>query len=548
MKAVIPIFFFLWFISFVGFSHNADSVVLDINVDGKGLVIPDTPPPYNKGQTITLSFYPSGGFEFITKPDVSLAPENDSLFGWIFDHWFYSDSSYQEHSGLQNPLTITLRSNTTLYVNFVKQGTKGHLNEKQYQQLMSIRKGVFDGWQTITDDQSEGLFEKAEYYLSDFKKYNQRWGQPATVWWHDFTRTEPLGFDYLGEGTTWASLYLQALALKYNEIPDTTTINDILNVLRAIERNIKIIGIPGRVARFSGPAGDQAYQWYYKSVKVGAHSGVSPWEDMIWLGKPTRDTHTGLFTGLSSVGYFCRDHQEIFQLAKSITEHVVDRLTADHWQIKGLDNGYYMVNENDLKQLQMRTAYYFNPEKYDDFKNKIEKFKLTLRKGKSLYSEEYWEEWMTWSRAFGIILLETSPAKKAKQIEKINNLFEKKKLHLNPFYVGVTAYLNSLLKEKVISQDLEKWLQSELEGLLLAYPDGIKWHREVNLFEDPRFTFHDSKHVKEAALPNQRVNADFNGQRSAARTKGGNNQQAYQFTNFDMFLTYWLGRASGQLK
>ena len=549
MKFVIIIFLQFYFLPYLCFGLETDSIVeLDINIKGKGLVISNIPPPYIKGQTISLSFYPSGGYEFVTKPNVLLASEKDSLFGWVFDHWSFSDSSLQEHSGLENPLTITLQSNRTLYVSFIQQGTAGHLTNKQYQQLMLIRTGNYKDWQPMSDDQREGLSKKSGYYLSNFKKDNQKWGQPATVWWKDFVRNNPLGYDYLGEGTTWAGLILQALALKYREMPtDTATIHDILNVLKALDRNTKIAGASGRVSRFSGPANDHAYQWYYKKVKVGAHSGTTPWQDMIWLGKPTRDTHTGLFVGLSSVGYFCRDNQIIFELAKDITEHVVDRLILDNWKIKGLDNDHGVINEKELKQLQIRTAYYFNSQKYSYFKNQIDNFRLSLNKGKDLYSDSYWVEWMTWGRAFGIILLETSYSKRTDQIGKINKLFEREKLHLNPYYVGITAYLNSLLKNKIISSELDKWLQAELEGLLLAYPDGIKWNREINLFEDPQFTSHNQKHAKEAALPNQVFNADFNGQRSATRAKGGSNHQAYQFTNFDMFLTYWLAKASGRL-
>ena len=549
MKIGITLFFSIFYIVHSGFGNPLDSLVkLDWIIQGKGVVIPNSPPPYYKGQNITLTFFPSGGAEFSTKPNVPVAAETDSLWGWVFDHWSYSESSIQEKSGLQNPFTITLNTDITLYVRFIKQGTHGHLSEKQEEQLWSLRKGMHQGWESSSQKQLEGLFEKAENYLLNFKKDNQRWGQPATVWWKDFGRKSPFGFDFLGEGTTWAGLVLQALALKHSEMPeDTTTIQDILTVLKALERNVKITGVPGRVARFSGPAQDEAYRWYYKNVKVGAHSGTDPWKGMIWLGKPTRDTHTGLFTGLSAVGYFCRDVPRLFQSAKEITEWVVDRLVLDKWKIKGLDDGYKMVNNSNLKQLQMRTAYFFNPEKYKSFKRKIENFHLSLNQGQGLYNQLYWVEWMTWSRTFGIVLLEKSKSKKREQILAVNQLYEKKKLHLNPFYVGVTAYLNSLVEDEVMEKDLEKWLQAELEGILLAYPDGIKWNREVNLFEDPRFSPYDQKHVKEAALPSQVVQADFNAQRSAARAKGGSNIQSYQLTNFDMFLAYWLGKASGRL-
>lgn len=549
MKRAVILLLYFAFLFVPGYGNDRDPVViLNIQIKGKGQVIADPLPPYTKGQRVRLSFYPSGGWEFVSKPDVPLASEHDSLRGWIFDHWSYSDASWQEQSGLENPLTLTLQSDTTLYICFIEQGTNGHLSEKQYRQLMSARTGNFQGWQAISEEQRQGLFRKSEYYLSDFKNNNLKWGQPVTVWCKDFTRENPLGYDFLGEGTTWTGLVLLALALKHNEMPDdTVTIRDMTNVLESVSRNVTITGTPGRVARFSGPANDEAYRWYYEKAKVGAHQSANPWQDMIWLGKPTRDTHTGLFTGLSAIGYFCRDNQRIYESAKQITEQVTDRLIADHWWIKGLDDDRGTANKKDLQQLQMRTACFFNPDKYRHFKGRIDHFRLSPKKGKNLYDDNYWEEWLNWSRYFGIILLETDDFKRIRQIKKMNTLFERKRLHLNPFYTGVTAYLNSLVKDKIISSGTDRWLQAELEGLLLAYPNGIKWNREVDLFENPRFTTRNSTYVKEAALPNQVVNADFNGQRSAARAKGGNNHQAYQLTNFDLFLMYWLGKASGRL-
>lgn len=549
MKQLLILLLCLALSAFSAHGNKTESpLVLTISIKGKGLVVSDPLPPYTKGQSVTLTFYPSGGWEFVTKPDVPVASENDSFQGWIFDHWSYSGFSWQEQAGLENPLTITLQSDTTLYVSFIEQGTGGHLTGKQYQQLMSLRTGNFQGWQPVSDEQRQELFKKSEYYLTNFKTNHLKWGQPVTVWWKDFARHNPLGYDYLGEGTTWSGLALLALALKYNEMPgDTVTIRDITDILEAISRNIQITGTPGRVARFSGPANDEAYRWYYENTKVGAHQGVNPWQEMIWLGKPTRDTHTGLFTGLSAIGHFCRDNPLIAGLAGQITEQVVDRLIADNWKIKGLDNDPGVINKKDLKQLQMRTAFFFNPDKYARFKNRIGHFHLPVKNGEGLYSDSYWKEWLNWGRYFGIILLETSGTKRIRQIEKINTLFEKKKLHLNPFYTGITAYLNSLAKNKIIPPGSDRWLQAELEGLLLAYPDGIKWNREVDLFEDPRFSVRNSKYMKEAALPNQVVNADFNGQRSAARARGGHNRQAYQLTNFDLFLMYWLGKASGRL-
>ncbi len=528
---------------------EADSLVkLSIVIKGEGRVSVSESSPYSKGQSITLSFFPSGGNEFVTKPDVPTTFECDSNYGWVFDHWSFSDFSEQELSGLENPLTITINSDQTIYVSFINFGTNGHPTEKQFSQLMQIAKGNFIEWQSISDSQREALFRKSEFYLSDFITFNQKWGQPTTVWWKDFSRKTPLGYDYLGEGTTWAGLVLQALALKHKIMPDdSATIHNILEILNALSINVKIAGTVGRVARFSGPADDDAYRWYYEKVKVGAHIGVDPWQNMIWLGKPTRDTHTGLFTGLSSIGYFCRNNEEIYELAKNITENVIDRLLLDKWKIMGFDTDPPVKNEKSLKQLQMRTAYFFNPNKYSSFRREIESYKLNLSKGKELYDENYWVEWMIWAKAFGIILLETSHSKRVTQIKKINSLYAKKELHLNSYYTGITAYLNNLTDNDIISLSQNKILQAELEGILLSYPDGIKWSREIDLFQDSRFSFYNQRHVKESALPNQRVNADFNAQRSAARAKGGNNKQAYQYTNFDMFLMYWLARASMRL-
>jgi len=223
----------------------------------------------------------------------------------------------------------------------------------------------------------------------------------------------------------------------------------------------------------------------------------------------------------------------------------VDRRLADDWKIKGTQEGYRALNGKDLKQLQMRTAYAFNPDKYKSFEKPIRDYRLKLKEGKSLYDKLYWVEWMTWARAMGIIILEGDAGKMPGYLEQVNAFFEKKVHHLNPYYTAVACYLNNLDNNETITPGLKEKAHALLEGLLLAYPDGPKWGREVDLFKDGKFAAKDEKHVTVAVFPNERVNADFNAQRSAARAKGGSNRQSYQYTNFDMYLAYWLGRAAG---
>lgn len=516
--------------------------ILTININGTGTVTADPQPPYTLGQQVKLSFSPSSGQQMVSKPSVPPSQPGDPNEDWVFSHWSFNTTTPNGTPGaLDNPATITMDDHKTVYVTFLQKGTGAHMTSTQESQLMDIARSIWSGWNAMTQAQADELYQKAENYLNEARTHNMKWGQPATIFWNDFERTAAGGYDVLGEGTTWAGVHLTALCLKHAVNPsDQQTLDDIDDVLDALDRNTLITGTPGWVSRFSGPSSDPAYYWYYSNVSssVGAYQGASPWTDYTWLGHPTRDTHTGLFMGLASVLELCDDNQTLYNKAATIAERVVDRLIADNWIITD-GHCFCEFNLSRLEQLQKRVAYRANPTKYSGFWNDISGYNLDLGTPKSLYDSDYWTDWMGWGQAWGIALLETDPVTLQGYKDHFKAKYDQMFDHLNPFYVGVVGYFDN--------GQLPAWHQASLEGLLLGYPDGIYWQREVDLHQDARYTYQNADFVQEAAPTNQRVHVDFDGQRSAADALGGNNDLSYQLTNFAMYLTYWMGRASGKI-
>ena len=66
---------------------------LNVNVIGQGLYELDPPGPYYDTQVVKVSFTPSAGHQFSTKPDAPPASAGEELAGWAFDHWSYQPTS-----------------------------------------------------------------------------------------------------------------------------------------------------------------------------------------------------------------------------------------------------------------------------------------------------------------------------------------------------------------------------------------------------------------------------------------------------------------------
>lgn len=520
--------------------HAHGGPALTVQVIGQGEVSVDPPPPYSSGQTVTLTFSPSGGHQFITKPDVPPAAHDDPNLGWVFDHWTASPSVGS--NALANPVSFTLNSDTTVYATFLNNGTAAHPSAEQESQLMSISQGSYIGWTTMTQRQANELFFKAELALDEYRTWSERYGQAATLWFGNFERdTASYVYDVCGEGMTWAGVHLQALALKHFALPeDQETLDDIARVLDAMDRNTRIAG-DGYCIRFSGYTSDPAWQWYYQPSDKGFYTGASPFTNYTYIASTSCDVHSGYFLGLASVLGLCMDDPALWDQAAAIVERIVDRLILDNWR---LCDGHWALQDcpevcTNLDQLQKRCAYWADPVKYAAFQTEIENYTLDLGTIQSLYEGGYWEAWMDYGRGFGITLLETDLQKFSEYQAAWRTRYNEIWLHQNPYYTGVINYFDD--------GQLPAQAFAQIQGLLLAYPDGVKWHRQVDLFADPRFTAYDGSSVVEAALPNQRVHADFDPQRSAAKAQGGYLSYAYQNTNMELYLVYWLGRAAGTI-
>ncbi len=521
---------------------EAPQVSLTVNIIGQGTYSVDPPGPWIAGTTVKVSFSPSTGNQFITKPDVPTVDTNDPNHGWAFDHWSYGATTPQfGNLALANPATLTLNSNTTIYATFLNNGTAAHLTATQESQLMDISRNIWSGWNEMTQTQANELFVKAELALAEYRNKTERYGQAASIWFTNFDRTEGGHvYDYCGEGMTWSGMHLAALAMKHAVMPsDQQTLDDIQRVLDAMDRNTTIAG-NGYCIRFSAPTNDPAWQWYYQADNGGAYTGQAPYTDYTYIATTTRDVHTGYFAGLAAVLTYCADVPALYGQAATIVERVVDRLILDSWRLK---DGHCSLtcefNNTILQQLQKRCAYKANPVKYASFATDIANYTLDIGTQKTMFDSEYWVDWMNWGRAMGIIDLETNPTKRQQFMAHIKSKYDTVFTYQNVMNIAVANYYDP--------GTMPAWGHAQAQGLLLAYPDGIKWLRKVDLFQDNRFTTRDATYVNQAALPHQRVRADWDPQRSPAKAQGGELNYAYQYTNIDLYFAYWMLRLSGDI-
>ncbi len=143
------------------------------------------------------------------------------------------------------------------------------------------------------------------------------------------------------------------------------------------------------------------------------------------------------------------------------------------------------------------------------------------------------------ARAFGICMLETNPSKLSTFGAHLKRKYDGVYTHQNVAQIAVANRFDP--------GTMPAWGHAQAQGLMLAYPDGPKWTRKVNLFQDARFTTRDATYVNQAALPHQRVHVDFDPQRSAARATGGELSYSYQYTNHEFPYAYWMLRISGDI-
>ncbi|HOS02989.1 MAG TPA: hypothetical protein PKZ01_07900, partial [Candidatus Hydrogenedentes bacterium] len=515
---------------------------LNIVKIGQGRVDVSPAPPYAPGTVVTVTFSPSNGQQFTSKPDVPPAMPGDPYAGWVFSHWSYVPESPQFTPSLTNPMQITMDGNKTLYATFLNIGSTCHPNATQENQLMSFVRGAWIGWDGLTQDQINQMYVKAENYLNDYRQYNEWWGQEGVSWWNNFNRTgQPDALDIIGDSMCFTGMHLAALSMKNACMPgDQQTIADINRVLDGIYRNIMITGTPGRTARFSGPTNNPAYYWYYNGyTQNGRYAGAAPWTDYTWLGWPSRDTHVGLFAGLACCLQYCQD-PNILANTRAMVEIIIDRLQADSWNI--LDGkGHTTLNNSELQQLQRRVAYKANPGKYAGFASSISSYNLSLSTNNNLYETngDYWINNLDWMRGFGITVLETNASKRAAFGNTWNNRYLARRLDMNSFLAGAAC----MFDPGVAPADA----YATFIGGLLCIPDPIKWKREINLNWDPRFSYYNSEHVAQAALPHQCTSNDWNWQRSAALSVDGRNDLAINNPGFDMYMLYWMGRVSGKI-
>lgn len=434
-----------------------------------------------------------------------------------------------------------------LPVNAFSESVAG-LTDSQEEALRALARDESFSWPGMTSGQAKALFKKAEAYLDAYHRYHLPYGLNADVWWHDDDRSSVYRLEGLGDSATWSGHYLAALALRHHIAPDPGLRKRILDVLEKFDLLIEVSGQRGYIARFAAPATDAGYQGYYRVYGRGedperpglglkAYRGVTPYEDLVWLGYSSRDIYDGVNYGLAAAFHFS-DDDEIRERIRNIVAMAASRLIEDQWDI--LDGKGNRTRGNDFfKMAWMRLILAVCPDRFSHLEEEYQRLcdRLTAR-GPRVYDIRYGEYFannLNFIRMFTLCLLETDPERKKALQDVLRQMHETAAPHLNAHFAAIYV---------IATGDKENpKARAALQGLLIDFPEPPKFGREVDLRNRSDIEQFNDGYTRYAQLPRERVPTDFMWQRSPC-VSHGSWDLPFEFPGLDLFLPYWMGRAA----
>lgn len=217
------------------------------------------------------------------------------------------------------------------------------LMPEQEATLRAIARGTMEKWSGMTPVQAKALDQKAGAQWQELQKHLLPFGEVVDVYWTDKTQSKPLRYETIGDSTCWTGHYLAALAFRYMATKDAEILQKIKDTLGVFDLLTKVSGRTGYIARFAGPADNEAYREYYKVYGRGedperpgmgkwAYPGVEPYANLVWLGNSSRDTYIGFNLGISAT-WANVDDAEVHAKIRDIISAVGKRMVEDSWSV-----------------------------------------------------------------------------------------------------------------------------------------------------------------------------------------------------------------------
>jgi len=417
--------------------------------------------------------------------------------------------------------------------------------------LRGLARGQAAPWIPMAPAQANALYDKAEQQFRGHQAHHLPHGLSVDVFWTDKTRTAPFRYETVGDSAAWAGHYLAAVALRYKVTGDKALLQDIQAVLDKFELLTKVTGRTGYIARYAGPASDNAYQEYYKVYGRGedpdrpglgkwAYRGVEPYTDLVWLGNSSRDAYDGFNFGLATTWANVPD-ETIRARIRNIVTTVADRLVADEFYV--LDGKGHRTRPTGTWRLAwLRTIATVAPDKYPDLVTDyyagIERLLQADPKVYPITYKEYFANNLGFIRWYVLCTLETDPEVKARLQATLRAMYRLVQDHLNAHFAAI--YLAATGDDNAAAR-------ATLQGQLIDIPGPPRWTKLVDYRDDPNMPLRENTDFGQyALLAHERVPSDFIWQRSPL-VSHGSADASYEFPGIDLFLPYWMGRAAGQI-
>lgn len=426
------------------------------------------------------------------------------------------------------------------------------LTKDQDAALRSIARDEAFEWPGMTPEQASALHAKSAKQLAEHQAHFVPHGLSVDVFWNDYDRTKVFRYETIGDAACWAGHYLAALAAKYHVAPDEETLAHIKRTLEKFDLLTRVSGRTGYIARYAGPADDEAYREYYKVYGRGedperpgmgnwAYQGVEPWSDHVWLGYSSRDTYDGTLFGLATTWAYV-DDPDVKAAITKIVETVGDRLVEDEYYI--IDGKGHTTRPTPTYVMGwQRMMISVNPERFAEAgKAYYDAVPKLAERGGRVYPvtfKEYFANNLNFILAYSMIVLEDDSKAKADLQKVFREMYKQLDETLNPHFAAL--YLDA-------TGDNDPNAIATLQGQLIDMPGPPRFFKLVDHRNNPKFEKSEEhpELLKYAPLASERVHSDFLWQRSP-NLAHGRVDAPYEVPGIDLFLPYWMGRNAGHI-
>ncbi len=424
------------------------------------------------------------------------------------------------------------------------------LESHQEDALRAIAMGKAFTWHGLQPDQESAINRAAVSFENHFRKYHLPQGMVADILWSDYSRSEIVKYDGIGDSTTWTGVYLAVLAFQWHVTKNPVVLQEIDWVLSVFDTLTRVSGRIGYLVRYAGDGSDPAFRNYYQlyggkasgqrpGFGVRAYPGSADFPGMVWLGHSSRDTYDGAGFGFAAAWHYV-DDPATRQRVRVLVERIGDRLIKDNWKL--IDGqGSHTWHTFRWRIAWTRLLLCVSPERFtgleSSYRRMALRFPLRGPKIPSKYTSGYYPANLNFMRMFVLLTLEDDECLRERYRRAMRNLYHRRASdHLNPHFAA--------LYMAATGDTDNPNARATLEGMLLDYPDLPKWARKVVPSVLNGQPMKNEQFSRYALLTRERIPRDFLWQRSPCQAVGGT-ERPLEYPTLDFLLPYWMGRSMG---